>query len=90
MEHMKLHSILNELETHIKVDYKDALIENRALHVIASASHLMKSITDNYDERDTDYLIRGLVLAIKSGDESKFSRRLKRLKDGTRHERTDE
>ena len=74
----KTRSLLEELE--IVGQNRDTrhIIENRANNVIASAIHLMEVIERNFTPEQAAVLEKKLLVAIKSRDQDKFSRSLKR------------
>lgn len=77
----KTRSILDELAslTHRHGDPVQ-LTENRALHVIQSAINLMSYIKENFDQATSDDLEKRLLNSIKSGDQSKFVRGIRKIK----------
>lgn len=80
---MKRHtkSLLEELELLSRNRDTKYIIENRAANVIASAIHLMEVIERNYSPEQASILEKKLLVAIKSRDQGKFSRSLKRSED---------
>ena len=71
-------SLLEELESLGKNRDTKHIIENRANNVIASAIHLLEVIERNYSSEQAAILEKKLLVAIKSRDQNKFSRSLKR------------
>ena len=75
----KTRSILEELNS-ISVDRnKDFVVENRGEHVIKSAINLIEQIEKNYDAATAKDLKNRLINSIRAGDESKFSRGIKKV-----------
>jgi len=77
----KLQSILNELADYVPHRNRDQLIESRGLQCIASAAHLIRLIRESYDPAVADDLCKRLVRAIQSGDEQKFGRRMRSIRE---------
>jgi hypothetical protein len=71
-------SLLEELELLGKNRDTKHIIENRANNVIASAIHLLEVIERNFSGEQAAILEKKLLVAIKSRDQKKFSRSLKR------------
>lgn len=71
-------SLLEELESLSKNRDTRHIIENRANNVIASAIHLLEVIERNFTSEQAAILEKKLLVAIKSRDQKKFSRSLKR------------
>ncbi len=77
----KLTGLLDELSNYAPRRDRDLFIEGRAQQVIASASHLIQLIEENYDEQTADELKRRLFNSIKSGDEQKFRRKISQIRE---------
>ncbi len=80
----KFGRLLDELNTALpttKAGDKELFIENRAQQVIASAANLMKLINETYDEELAEELTKRLVNSIKSGDENKFRRKIREVRE---------
>jgi hypothetical protein len=74
-------SILEELESlHIEKDKKD-VIRSRADNIIESASRLLDLINETYTEEEADDLTRKFLNSIRTRDERKFQRSLKRINE---------
>lgn len=74
----KTRSILEELDAlYIERDRRH-VIENRASNVISSAIRLLEQIQESYDKEQAEILERKLFNAIKSRDETKFTRSMKK------------
>lgn len=78
----KFSSIIDELNDYAPRRDKDLFIESRAMQVIASFSHLVKLINESYDEDTAADLTKRLVNAARTGDEAKFSRKMKIVREG--------
>lgn len=74
-------SILTELDTMGLSRDKENFVETRASNVIQSAINLLQFIKENYDADTAGELERRLINSIRSGDTSKFSRGIRRIKD---------
>jgi hypothetical protein len=74
-------SILQGL-TDISLD-RDAehVIESRGSNIIASAINLLELIRENYDLETAAELERRFINSIKSGDNNKFKRGIKRIQE---------
>ena len=74
-------SILEELESlHIEKDKKD-VIRSRADNIIESAGRLLDLINETYSEDEADDLTRKFLNSIRTRDERKFQRSLKRINE---------
>jgi hypothetical protein len=74
----KFRSILEEIGGIEETD-KDLFLESKAKHLIASSSHLIKYITENYDEETSADLVKRLINSIRTGDEKKFIRGIRNV-----------
>jgi uncharacterized protein (UPF0305 family) len=84
----KFRSILDELNDYVPQRDRDHFIESRAQQVLASVSHLQNLINEAFDPGLAEELQRRLLLAVKSGDDKKFVRKLReaRAKKGSNEE----
>ena len=74
-------SILEELESlHIEKD-KKLVIRSRADNIIDSAGRLLDLINETYTEEEADDLTRKFLNSIRTRDERKFQRSLKRINE---------
>ena len=74
-------SILQGL-TDISLDRDtEHVIESRGSNIIASAINLLELIRENYDLETADELERRFINSIKSGDNNKFKRGIKRIQE---------
>jgi len=78
----KTRSILEELDTLYQEKNSDQdrryIIESRAANVIASAIRLVEQIESSYTPEQADNLVRKLFNAIRTKDQSKFTRTMRR------------
>lgn len=74
-------SILAELDSLGLTRDKEHFLESRANNVIQGAINLLRFIKENYDQETANELERRLLNSIRSGDTSKFSRGIRKLKD---------
>lgn len=73
-------SILAELDDLRLRRDKENFVETRASNVIQGAINLLQYIRENYDLETSTELERRLVNSIRSGDISKFSRGIRKLR----------
>ena len=74
-------SILQGL-TDISLDRDtEHVIESRGSNIIASAINLLELIRENYDLETAAELERRFINSIKSGDNNKFRRGIKRIQE---------
>jgi len=74
----KLKSIVDELSSYVPPKNKEAVIEGRALQVIASARNLIKLVEANFPPEVSEDLTKRLLSAIKNDDSEKFCRRIRK------------
>lgn len=74
-------SILAELDSLRLARDKENFLESRANNVIQGAINLLQFIKENYDADTASELESRLINSIRSGDTSKFSRRIRKIKD---------
>lgn len=77
-------SILEELAGISAYKDRESLIESRASNVIAGAINLLNYIKENYDAETADELERRLLNSIRSQDPSKFTRKVRGLRESKR------
>ena len=75
-------SILQELSDIGVSRNTDLVIESRGSNIIDSAINLLKLIRENYDVETATELERRFLNSIKSGDNTKFKRGVKRIQEG--------
>lgn len=71
-------SLLQELEELGNKRDASHVIESRAHNIITSAINLLEMISKQYDSEKADMLEKKLLNAIRSRDQSKFSKSLKK------------
>ena len=74
-------SLLQELEAIGNNRDTSHIIESRAHNIITSAINLLEMIGRNYPEEQAQILERKLLGAIKSRDQAKFAKSLKKNND---------
>ena len=77
----KTRSLLEELEAVGSNRDTKHIIESRAHNIITSAINLIEMINKHYDAEQSEILERKLLNAIKTKDQTKFTRSLKRSDD---------
>lgn len=77
----KFRSIVEELTDAVPAANRDLLIQLRAQQVIASFGHLVNLINESYDAETADELTRRLINAARSGDEEKFCRKIRAIRE---------
>lgn len=76
--HKKTRSLLEELESIGSNRDINHVIESRALNVITSAINLIELINRKYDPEKAELLEKKLLSAIKSKDQKRFSKSLRK------------
>lgn len=76
-------SILEEISTYVPQKSREDLIETRAQHIIVSAINLLESIDDAFTAEEAEALKKRFVSSIRGSDPNRFTRMVKRIKDGT-------
>jgi len=74
-------SILQELSDLGVSRDADSIIESRGSNVIDSAINLLNLIRENYDIETAAELERRFINSIRSGDNTKFKRGVKRIQE---------
>lgn len=74
-------SILAELDSMALNRDKENFVETRATNVIQGAINLVSYIREHYDSETAGELERRLINSIRSGDSTKFTRGIRKLKD---------
>lgn len=74
-------SLLQELEAIGNNRDTSHVIESRAHNIITSAINLLEMINRNYSKEQAEILERKLLGAIKSRDQGKFSKSIKKNSD---------
>ena len=78
---MAYKSLLEEITNIVPVKDKEHFIENKAINVIASTKHLVEYIKENFTAEESDDLLKRLFNSLKTGDDSKFRRVIKQIKE---------
>lgn len=74
----KTKSLLEELQAYGDTRDISHVIESRASNVIASAIHLIELMQRHYSSEKAELLEKKLLSAIKSKDQARFSKSLRR------------
>ena len=74
-------SILEEITNIVPQRDKESFVENKAINVIASTKYLVEYIQENFNQDQSDDLLKRLFNSLKTGDESKFRRGIKQIKE---------
>lgn len=78
----KSRSILEEISSFVPQKSKEELIEARAQHIIASAINLLESIDYSFSPEEADMLKKRFISSIRGADPNRFTRMVKRIKNG--------
>jgi hypothetical protein len=81
-------SLLEEINSIVPAKDKHSVVESRATQVIASVSNLVRLIETSYAEPERSELIKRLFNSMKSGDERKFIRGIRIIKESKKNEAT--
>lgn len=74
-------SILEEITNIVPQRDKESFVENKAVNVIASTKYLVEYIQENFPAEQRDDLLKRLFNSLKTGDDSKFRRGIKQIKE---------
>lgn len=74
-------SILEEITNIVPQRDKESFVENKAVNVIASTKYLVEYIQENFPPHQSDDLLKRLFNSLKTGDEMKFKRGIKAIKE---------
>ena len=80
----KTKSLLEELEALSVNRDTTHVIESRANNIITSAINLLEMISKHYTAEQTEVLERKLLGAIKSRDQSRFAKSLRKKQDSNK------
>jgi hypothetical protein len=69
---------INDLVPHRDIDF---FVESKAVQAIASVQNLIRLIENNYGPEDASDLIKRLFNSMKSGDQEKFRRGVKYIRE---------
>lgn len=74
-------SLLEEITNIVPQRDKEHFVENKAINIIASTRYLIEYINDNFPREQSEDLIKRLFNSLKTGDEGKFRRGIKQIKE---------
>lgn len=74
-------SLLEEITNIVPQRDKESFVENKAVNVIASTRYLVEYIQDNFPKDQSEDLLKRLFNSLKTGDEMKFRRGIKQIKE---------
>ena len=74
-------SILEEITNIAPQRDKESFVENKAINVIAGTRYLMEYIQENFPKEQSEDLLKRLFNSLRTGDESKFRRGIKQIKE---------
>lgn len=74
-------SILEEITNIVPQRDKESFVENKAINVIASTKYLVEFINENFPSEQRDDLLKRLFNSLKTGDDNKFRRGIKAIKE---------
>ena len=78
-------SILDEINSISDQRDRRYIVENTADNVIASASNLIKLINETYDSETSADLVKRFINSIRTQDEMKFRRGIRKANESKRH-----
>lgn len=81
----KFRSIVEELSDYAPAKDRDLFIESRAQQVLASVGHLMRLIRESYEPEIAEDLQKRLINSIRSDDEMKFRRQIRKIRESKGH-----
>ena len=74
-------SILEEITNIVPQRDKESFVENKAINIIASTKYLVEYIEENFSKDQSEDLLKRLFNSLKTGDEMKFRRGIKQIKE---------
>lgn len=74
-------SIIDQLDRFIPQKGKFSVIESRANHIITSAINLIETIEENFNEEESEKLIRRIFSSVKTKNPQKFQNSIRQLKE---------
>ena len=74
-------SLLEEITNIVPQRDRESFVENKAINVIAGTRYLVEYIQENFNKEDGEDLIKRLFNSLKTGDDSKFRRGIKQIKE---------
>ena len=78
-------SILDEINSLANERDSKYLVENTDENVIASASNLIRLINETYDSDTSNDLVKRLINSIRTQDNMKFRRGIRKANESQRH-----
>ena len=74
-------ALLEEITNIVPQRDRESFVENKAINVIAGTRYLVEYINENFNKEDSEDLIKRLFNSLKTGDDSKFRRGIKQIKE---------
>jgi len=74
-------SLLEEITDIVPQRDKEYFVENKAINIIASTRYLVEYINEHFPKEQSEDLVKRLFNSLKTGDESKFRRGIKYIKE---------
>jgi hypothetical protein len=74
-------SLLEEITNIVPQRDRESFVENKAINVIAGTKYLVEYIQENFDKDSSEDLIKRLFNSLRTGDDSKFRRGIKQIKE---------
>jgi hypothetical protein len=74
-------SLLEEITNIVPQRDRESFVENKAINVIAGTRYLVEYIQENFDKDSSEDLIKRLFNSLRTGDDSKFRRGIKQIKE---------
>lgn len=74
-------SLLEEINSIVPAKDKEYFVENKAINVIAGTKYLVEYIKENFTAEESDDLLKRLFNSLKTGDDSKFRRGIKQIRE---------
>ncbi len=79
--HKHTRSLLEEITNIVPQRDRESFVENKAVNVIASTRYLVEYIQENFNQEQSEDLLKRLFNSLKTGDEMKFRRGIKQIKE---------
>ena len=76
-------SLLQEINDLVPQRDMHFFVESKAVQAIASVQNLLKLIEENYKEEEASDLIKRLFNSMKSGDQEKFRRGIRYIREAS-------
>jgi hypothetical protein len=74
-------SLLEEITNIVPQRDRESFVENKAVNIIAGTKYLVEYIQENFTKDQSDDLLKRLFNSLKTGDEMKFRRGIKQIKE---------